>query len=282
MKLVHRKQLSQLHNKVHRENKGLDLYSHFFCASGFVSSDQVLFSDPVTSPFSTLPSSTLESIPVTHRNHDVIWFEAKLAKETQRSYTHKDFVASVTLISSEEDHDKRQNTSHTSTVEFKEEERKEMEEEKHGDVEIFMAISKSIVGSEEPDLDPMEQLDVASLDWSGDWKMQNMTKGSSYSPKNVQEDKGSSKTSIIVNETMEEHSDIDEPTIGDDEVFLPSFISEENHSENTKEGLGFQFFSPFVAKPEFPLGSDELVEQGVVRKLDLAQDSDDYYFSEEI
>lgn len=223
-----------------------------------------------------------------HRN-DVIWFEAKLAKEPQRSYTHKDFVASVTLISSEEDHDKRQNTSHTSTVEFKEEERKEMEEEKHGDVEIFMAISKSMVGSEKLDLDPMEQLDVASLNWSGERKMQNMTKGSSYSPKNVQrvgkflqEDKGSTKTSVIVNETMEEHPDLDELTMGDDEAFLPSFISEENDSsENKKEGFGFQFFSPFEAKPEFPLGSDELIEQGVVRKLDLA-DSDDYYFSEEM
>lgn len=227
-----------------------------------------------------------------HRN-DVIWFETKLAKEPQRSYTHKDFVASVTLISSEEDHDKRQHTSHTSTVEFIEEERKEMEEEKHGDVEIFMAISKSIVGSEKPDLDPMEQLDVASLDWSGDRKMQNMTKGSSYSPQKVQrvekflqEDKGSTKTSVMVNETMEEHPDIDESTMGErqlDEVFLPSFISEEkNSAENKKEGLGFPLFSPFEENPEFPLGSDELIEQGVVRKLDLAQDSDDYHFSDGI
>lgn len=226
-----------------------------------------------------------------HRNGVI--FEAKLAKEPQRSYIHKDFVASVTLISSEEDHDKRQHTSHTSTVEFIEEERKEMEEEKHGDVEIFMAISKSILGSEKPYLDPMEQLDIASLDWSGDRKMQNMTKGSSYSPKKVQrvekflqEDKGSTKTLVMVNETMEEHPYIDESTMGDrqlDEVFLPSFISEENNSsENKKEGLGFPLFTPFEEKPEFPLGSDELIEQGVVRKLDLTQDSDDYYFSDGI
>ncbi|XP_016297802.1 uncharacterized protein LOC107654965 [Sinocyclocheilus anshuiensis] len=259
---------------------------------GFVSSDQVLFSYPVTSPFSTLPSSTLESIPMAHRNDDVIWFEAKLAKEPQRSYTHKDFVASVTLISSEEDHDKRPHTSNTSTVEFIED-RKEMEEEKHGDVEIFMAISKSIAGSERPDLDPMKQLDVASLDWSGDRKMQNMTKGSNCSPKNgqrvekvLQEDKGSTETSVMVNETMEEHLDMDESIMGDrqlDEVFLPSFISEEkNSSENKKEGLGFLLISPFEEKPEFSLGSDELIEQGVVRKLDLAHDSDDYYFSEGI
>ncbi|XP_016364195.1 uncharacterized protein LOC107705420 [Sinocyclocheilus rhinocerous] len=260
---------------------------------GFVSSDQVLFSDPVTSPFSTLPSSTLESISMAHRNDDVIWFEAKLAKEPQRSYTHKDFAASVTLISSEEDHDNRQHTSNTSTVEFIEEDRKEMEEEKHGDVEIFMAISKSIVGSERPDLDPMKQLDVASLDWSGDRKMQNMTKGSNYSPKKgqrvekvLQEDKGSTETSVMVNETMEEHLDMDESIMGDrqlDEVFLPSFISEEkNSSENKKEGLVYPLISPFEEKPEFPLGSDELIEQGVVRKLDLAHDSDDYYFSDGI
>ncbi len=119
--------------------------------------------------------------------------------------------------------------------------------------------------------------------------MQNMTKGSSYSPNKVQrvekflqEDKGSTKTLVMVNETMEEHPYIDESTMGDrqlDEVFLPSFISEENNSsENKKEGLGFPLFSPFEEKPEFPLGSDELIEQGVVRKLDLAQDSDDYYF----
>ncbi|KAK2896934.1 hypothetical protein QQF64_005454 [Cirrhinus molitorella] len=247
---------------------------------GFVSSDQVLFSDPVTSPLSTL-ASTLDSTLMAHRNDDVIWFEAKMAKEPQRSYTHKDFVASVTLISSEEDHEKRPHTSHAST----EEELKEMEEEKHKDVEIFMAISKSIVGSERPYLDSMEQLNVASLGWSSDGKIQNVTKGLSYSPKKIQkmeevfqEGKGSTKTSVMVNETMEKRSDMnpDESTVGQelDEVFLPSFTSEEKKSfENKKEGLGLQ---------AFPLGSDKLIEQGVVRKLDLTQDLDDYYFSDEV
>lgn len=136
----------------------------------------------MTSPFSTLASSTLDSTLMAHRNEDVMWFEAKLAREPQRSYTHKDFLASVTLISSEEDHDKRPHTSQISTVKLTEEER----EEKHGDVEIFIAISKSIVGSERPDLDPMEQLDVTSLGSSGDRKMQNMNKGSDYSLRKVQ------------------------------------------------------------------------------------------------
>ncbi|XP_026079402.1 uncharacterized protein LOC113056773 [Carassius auratus] len=262
---------------------------------GFVSSDQVLFSDPLTSPFSTLPSSTLESIPIAHRSDDVILFEAKLAKESQTSYTHKDFVASVSLISSEEVHDKIPHASNTSTVEFIEEERKEIEEEKHGDVEIILAISKSIVGSERPDLDPMKKLGIASLDLYGDRKMQNLTKGSNYSQKKgqrveqvIQEDKGSTKTSLMINETMEEHPNMDESTMGDSgtgqlNVFLPPFISEEkNSSENNKEGLGFLLISPFEEKPDFPLGSDELVEKGVVRKLDLAHDSDDDYFSDGI
>ncbi|RXN10545.1 zona pellucida sperm-binding 3-like protein [Labeo rohita] len=244
---------------------------------GFVSSDQVLFSDPVTSDLSTLASSTLDSTLVAHRNDDIIWFEAKMAKEPQRSYTHKDFVASVTLIFSDDDHDKRQHTSQITT----EEERKAIEEEKNEDVEIFIAISKSIVGSERPDLDSMEKLDVASLSWSGDRKMQNVTKGSSYSQKKiqrmeeVQEGKGSTKTPVMVGEIMKEHSDIDESTMGDrelGEVFPPYFTSKENNSyENKKEGLGLQVF---------PLDSDELIEQGVVKKLNLTQDSDDYYFSD--
>ncbi|XP_050981503.1 uncharacterized protein si:ch211-67f13.7 isoform X2 [Labeo rohita] len=244
---------------------------------GFVSSDQVLFSDPVTSDLSTLASSTLDSTLVAHRNDDIIWFEAKMAKEPQRSYTHKDFVASVTLISSDDDHDKRQHTSQITT----EEERKAIEEEKNEYVEIFIAISKSIVGSERPDLDSMEKLDVASLSWSGDRKMQNVIKGSSYSQKKiqrmeeVQEGKGSTKTPVMVGEIMKEHSDIDESTMGDrelGEVFPPYFTSKENNSyENKKEGLGLQVF---------PLDSDELIEQGVVKKLNLTQDSDDYYFSD--
>uniref|UniRef100_A0A8C1MYP6 Zona pellucida sperm-binding protein 3 n=1 Tax=Cyprinus carpio TaxID=7962 RepID=A0A8C1MYP6_CYPCA len=189
---------------------------------GFVSSDQVLFSDHLTSPFSTLPSSTLESIPIAHRSENVIWFEAKLDKESQRSYTHKDLVASVSLISTEEDHDKRQHTSNTSTVEFTEEERKEIEEEKHGDVEIIIAISKNIVGSERPDLDPMKLHDIASLDWSEDRKMQNLTKGSDYSQKKgqrveqvPQDHKGSTKTSVMASETMEENPNMDLSTMGD-------------------------------------------------------------------
>ncbi|KTF95006.1 hypothetical protein cypCar_00010641 [Cyprinus carpio] len=260
---------------------------------GFVSSDQVLFSDHLTSPFSTLPSSTLESIPIAHRSEDVIWFEAKLDKESQRSYTHKDLVASVSLISTEEDHDKRQHTSNTSTVEFTEEERKEIEEEKHGDVEIIIAISKNIVGSERPDLDPMKLHDIASLDWSEDRKMQNLTKGSDYSQKKgqrveqvPQDHKGSTKTSVMASETMEENPNMDLSTMGDIGqlgVFLPSFLSEEkNSSENKNEGLGFLLISPFEEKTEVQLGSDELIEQGVVRKLDLAHDSDDDYFSDGI
>ncbi|XP_051772239.1 zona pellucida sperm-binding protein 3 isoform X2 [Ctenopharyngodon idella] len=102
---------------------------------GFISSDQVLFSD------TSMASSTLNSTLRANRNDDTIWFEAKLAKEPQRSYTHEDFVASVTLISSEEAHDK---LFRTSTVELIEEERKEMEEEKHGDVEILILSVKAL------------------------------------------------------------------------------------------------------------------------------------------
>lgn len=88
-----------------------------------------------------MASSTLNSTLRANRNDDTIWFEAKLAKEPQRSYTHEDFVASVTLISSEEAHDK---LFRTSTVELIEEERKEMEEEKHGDVEILILSVKAL------------------------------------------------------------------------------------------------------------------------------------------
>lgn len=85
----------------------------------------------------------------------------------------------------------------------------------------------------------------------------------------------------MVNESMGQHSDMDESTLRDwqlDEVFLPSFIleekdtEEENSSENKREGLNFQLFSLFEKKREFP-GSDELVEQGIVRKVDLTQDT---------
>ncbi|XP_056110859.1 uncharacterized protein si:ch211-67f13.7 [Rhinichthys klamathensis goyatoka] len=252
---------------------------------GFVSSDQVLFSD--TSPLSTLPSSTLNSTLMTSRNDDAIWFEAKLAKEPQWSYTHKDFVASVTLISSEEDHAKIPHESRTSTVELLEEEREENEEEKHGEVEILMDISKSFVGSERPDLDSMEQFEVESLSWSGERKMQDMNKGLSYWPKKVPRVEVSMKTSVMmVNETMKQQSTTNESAVGDGqrhEVLLPSFISEEtdkvdeNSSENKQEGLDFLLIPSFEDTSEFQVGSDELVEQGLVTKLDLKQDSDDYY-----
>ncbi|XP_077092664.1 uncharacterized protein LOC143744856 [Siphateles boraxobius] len=251
---------------------------------GFVSSDQVLFSD--APPLSTLPSSTWNSTLMTSRNDDAIWFEAELAKEPQRSYTHEDFVASVTLISSEEDHARRPHESHTSTVELIEEEREENEEEKHGEVEILMAISKSFVGSKRPDFDSMEQVEVESLSWSGERKMQDLNKGLSNWSK-VQRVGESVKTSVMmVNETMNQRSTTDESALGDGqhhEVFLPSFISEEkdkedeNSSEKEQEGLDFLLIPLFEETSEFQVGSDELVEQGLVTKLDLKQNSDDYY-----
>lgn len=191
-----------------------------------------------------------------YRNNDTTWFEAKLAKEPQRSYTHEDF-----------------------------EERKEMKEEKHGDVEILMAVSKSIVGSERPDLDSTEQFYVESLAWAGNGMMQDM----SYWPKTIQRMEGSMKTSVMmVNETMEQHSRIYESALRDrklHEVFLPPFVLEEknkkdvNSFENKKEGLDFRLID-VSSNEELSAGSDELVEQGLVRKLDLTQDSDDYQFSE--
>lgn len=223
---------------------------------------------------------------MTFRNDDAIWFEAKLAKEPQRSYTHEDFVASVTLISSEEDHAKRPHESHTSTVELMEEEREENEEDKHGEVEILMAISKSFVGSERPDLDSMEQFEVESSGWSGERKMQDMNKGLSYWPKKVQRVVSMKTSVMMVNKTMEQRSTMNESALGDwrrHEVCLPSFISEEknkeekNSSENKQEGLAFLFIPSFEETSEFQVGSDELVEQGLVTKLDLKQDSDDYY-----
>ncbi|XP_067241491.1 uncharacterized protein si:ch211-67f13.7 [Chanodichthys erythropterus] len=242
-------------------------------SEGFVSSDQVLFSD------TSMASSSLNSTLMAHSNDDTIWFEAKLAKEPQRSYTHEDF-ASVTLISSEEAHDKSQ-PSRTSTVELIEEERKEMAEEKHGDVEILMAVSKRFVGSERPDLDSTEQFDDESLGWAGNGKMQDM----SYWPKTVQGMGSSMKTSAMI----EQHSKINDSALGDrkhHDVFRPSFISEEknmedvNSSENKKEDLDFLLIDVSSNDEEFPAGSDELVEHGIVRKLDLMQDLDDDYFSE--
>lgn len=235
------------------------------------------------SPLSTLHSSTLNSTLMTSGNDDAIWFEAKLAKEPQRSYTHEDFVASVTLISSEEDHAKRPHESHTSTVELMEEEREENEEDKHGEVEILMAISKSFVGSDRPDLDSVEQFEVESSGWSGERKMQDINKGLSYWPKKVGVSK---KTSVMmVNKTMEQRSTTNESALDDrsrHEVFLPSFISEEknkedeNSSENKQEGLAFLLIPSFEETSEFQVESDELVEQGLVTQLDLKQDLDNY------
>lgn len=249
---------------------------------GFISSDQALLSD--SSLLSTMASSTLNSTLMAHRNDDAIWFEAKLAKEPQRSYTHKDFIASVTLISSEEDHAKRQHESHISTMELIEEER----EEKHGEVEILMAFSKSFVESERPDsIDSMEPFEVESLGLSGERKVQDITKGLSYWAKNVHRVGGSVNASVmVVSETMEQRSTMNESALGDrqrHEVFLQSFISEEeskedgNSSENRKEGLDFLLIPLTEETSEFLVGSDELAEQGLVRELDLTEDSDDYF-----
>lgn len=218
------------------------------------------------------------------RNDDAIWFEAKLAQEPQRCYTHEDFVASVTLISSEEDHAKRQQ-SRTSIVELIEEERKELEIEEHGDMEILMAISKSFEGSERPDLDSTEQFEIESLGWSGERRMQDMNKGLGYWPETGQRMESPMKTSVMmVNETMEQRSKINESALGDakhHDVFLTSFLSEEKKEEDVissenKKDLDLLFISSFEEMTKFPTGSDELVERGLVRKLDLTQDLDDY------
>ncbi|XP_067277209.1 uncharacterized protein si:ch211-67f13.7 [Pseudorasbora parva] len=253
-------------------------------SEGFISSDQGLFTD--LSLLSTMASSTLNSTLMAHGDDDAIWFEAKLTKEHQRSYTHKDFVASVTLISSEEDHAKSQHESRASTVELMEEEREDSEEEKHGEVEILMAISKSFVESERPGLNSIEPFEVELLGWSGERKMKDVDKGLSFWPKNVQREGSMNTSDMMVNETMEQHSTMNASVLGDrqhHEEFLPSLISEEenkgdgNSSENGKEGLDFRLIPMFEETPEFLVGSDELAEQGLVRNLDLTEDSDDYF-----
>ncbi|XP_056327075.1 uncharacterized protein si:ch211-67f13.7 [Danio aesculapii] len=237
---------------------------------GSVSSDEVIFSDPVTPPLS------LNSTPITHRNEDVIWFKASLAKEPQTSHTHEDFVATVTLISSKEDYEEPQHKSHNK-VKLVEE-----DEEKHGDVEILMSVSESFVGSEKTDLDLTEEFEGSSLGWSEDRNIQDVIQLPSYWPKKAQmeekasqEHKGFMKMPSMVNEIMGESLQIDESALGDtqarDEV-LPSYFSKEKNEEDEKmkEGLGFLLSAV----------SDELVEQGVVKKLDFTQDSHEYYFSD--
>lgn len=243
------------------------------CASGSVSSDEVLFSDPVS-------PSALNSALITHRNEDVIWFKASLAKEPQMSYTHEDFVATVTLISSEEDYEQPQHKSHNK-VKLVEEEDKELDEEKHGDVEILMAVSESVVRSEKTDLDLTEEFEGSSLGWSEDRNMHVVIQHPSYSPKKAQmeekasqEHKGLIKMPSLVNGIMGKGLQIDESASGDTEahdgVLLSYFSKEKNEEdEKMKEGLDFLLS-----------GSDELVEQGVVKKLDFTQDSHDYYFSD--
>ncbi|XP_051507414.1 uncharacterized protein si:ch211-67f13.7 [Myxocyprinus asiaticus] len=264
---------------------------------GFVNSDQAGFPNP--SPLSTLASSTLDSSLLTFQNDDVNWFEDRLAKEPQRSLTHKNFITSVTPAPSE-GHAKRRHESHTSTV-LREKERKAKEVEKQEDVEILMANSESFVGSEKPEVNArfkakekgqeLEQFEglknhrteVASLGWSGDRVMQNKISGQSNWPMNVQgvgegPQKGEvfMKTSIIVNETMDESSNINESALGDGKLqdMLLSSISEEEEKEydfsgNGEEVLDVLPLSEFEDKTEFPVRSDELMEQGVVRRLDL-------------
>ncbi|XP_051945433.1 uncharacterized protein LOC127617498 [Xyrauchen texanus] len=251
---------------------------------GFVSSDQAGFPNP--SPLSTLASSTLDSSLLAFQNDDVNWFEDRLAKEPQRSHTHKDYISSVTPAPSE-GHAKRPHESHTSTV-LREKERKAKDVEKQEDVEILMANSESFVGSEKPevyarfkakenrqDFEQFEGLknhrtEVASMGWSGDRVMQNKIIDQSNWSMNIQGmgeglQKGEVfvKTSIIVNETMDESSNINESALGDGKLqdVLLSSISEEEEKEYDISGNG-----------EFPFGSDELMEQGVVRRLDLRKD----------
>ncbi|XP_055025394.2 uncharacterized protein [Misgurnus anguillicaudatus] len=241
---------------------------------GFVSSDQVVFSDPVTSPFSPLGSSTLDSTLLAHNTDDAIWFEAKLAKDPQRSHTHQDFVASVTLRSSE-DHAKK-HESHTSRVDLKE-----------GDVEILMATRESFVKSERPkvntrlktketmpEVDSMEP--ATSLGWSQHGMRQNLMKGQSYWPKAVfGKGKDSIRMTGLVDEIVES-STMDDSRLGEEEpheVILSSFNSKYGH-------LGFPSYSESEEESEFQVGLDELMEKGVVRSLDTAKDPEYYFISD--
>ncbi|XP_057197455.1 uncharacterized protein si:ch211-67f13.7 isoform X2 [Triplophysa rosa] len=261
---------------------------------GFVSSDQVGFADPVTSPPSTFASSTLDSIVLTHNNVDAIWFEAKWANESQRSHTHNDFAASVTLSSSE-DHFKTQNESHTRTVDFIEEVKEVMEVENQGDVEILMATSESFVSFERPKEitkfkhkgtrqkvhETMEH--AASLGQSEHRVKTNLVKGLKT---DLGKGKALKKMSVVVG-TMEENFKMDDSTLGDGEtqdLILSSVIAEEEDesSTNKEENVGFVSLSEFEEKSEFPLGLDDLMEQGVVRKMDFTKDPDYYFNSEDL
>lgn len=229
---------------------------------GSVSSDEVLFSDPVT------PPSSLNSTLITPRNEDVIWFKASLAKEPQTSHTHEDFVATVTLISSEEDNEEPQHKSQDKVTLVEE------DEEKHGDVEILMSISESFEGSKKTDLDLTEEFEGSSLGWPEERNMQDVIQHPSFWPKKAQMDekafqehRGLIKMPSMVTEIMGESLQIDESALGDE--VLPAYSSKEKNEEDEKMKEGFGFLLAAV--------SDELVEQGVVKKLDFTHD---YYFSD--
>lgn len=231
---------------------------------GFVSSDQVVFADPVTSSSST--SLTLDSTVLPHHNNDAIWFEAQLTK-SQRSHTHNDFAASVTVSSSEDLFD-TQNNSHTSSVELIEEVKKVMEVENQGDVEILMATSESFVRSERPTeitqlkrKETRQKVEIiehaASLGQS-----EHRVKGLK---KDLGKSKAQMKTSIVVRK-MEESSQMDDSILVDGEqqdLSLSSVIAEEEGSTDGKENVGF-----------------DLMEQGVVRKIDFTKDPDYYFIPE--
>ncbi|XP_056617089.1 uncharacterized protein si:ch211-67f13.7 isoform X2 [Triplophysa dalaica] len=261
---------------------------------GFVSSDHVVFADPVISPFSsTIAPSTLDSTVSAHNNVDAIWFEAKRANESQRSRTHNDFAASVTLSSSE-DHLNTQNESRTRTVELTEEVKNVMEVENQGDVEILMATSESFVSFERPEeitkfkhketrqeVNSMEH--AASLGQSEHGGKMNLVKGLKT---DLGKGKASMKTSDVVR-AMEESSKMDDITLGDGEtedlIWSHVIADEENESTaNKEENLGFVSLSEFEEKSEFPIGLDDLMEQGVVRKMDFAKDPEYYYISEDL
>lgn len=239
---------------------------------GFVSSDQVVFADPVTSTSLTFASST-------HNNDDAIWFKAKLANEYQKSQTHNDFesLRPVTLSSSE-NHFKTQNESHTSTVDLIEEIKKVTEVENQ-DVEILMATSESFVRSE-----TRQKVDLIGHDASlgvSEHRTQDLMKGL----KDHKKSKGLMKTSVV-DKTVEESWEMDDSIVGHSEpqdLTLSSVIAEEENesSTNGEENLGFVSHSEFEEKSEFPVGFDDLMEQGVVRKIDFTRDPE-YLISDEI
>ncbi|TRY93372.1 hypothetical protein DNTS_032865, partial [Danionella cerebrum] len=200
------------------------------------------------------------------QENDAIWFEAKMVKE---SFSHQEFVASVSMISSEEEHDERHHMFQSSSEDLVVED----DEEMNGDVEILMS-----VGPKEPDLKELPE--VLAFGLPRHKHLQEMNKTLSFWPNNAQgvEDqqgkKGFRNTSVTVSESLKASSVMGDSALGISqlhEILVASYLKgkkEEDESENMK-GVNFESFSA-LHEGSGLLRPDELVE----KTRDLTPDMD--------